>query len=117
MIQKSSWIAGSHITVHSFSAELQPTLESPTLVITANYMVMNVPDWCYSKIMENINSILHHGTLVLYPSLNPDGLRNETLPEGKADLNRRFPGKNKVTPQNNTCIIFGMILYKENQLL
>ena len=101
MIQKSSWIAGSHITVHSFSAELQPTQESPTLVITANLH----GDECTGigvvhKIMENINSILHHGTLVLYPSLNPDGLRSTMrhYPEGKADLNRCFPGKKQGYP-------------------
>ena len=52
------------------------------------------------KIMENINSILHHGTLVLYPSLNPDGLRSTMrhYPEGKADLNRCFPGKKQGYP-------------------
>ena len=101
MIQKSSWIAGSHITVHSFSAELQPIQESPTLVITANLH----GDECTGigvihKIMENINSILHHGTLVLYPSLNPDGLRSTMrhYPEGKADLNRCFPGKKQGYP-------------------
>ena len=96
MIQKSSWIAGSHITVHSFSAELQPTQESPTLVITANLH----GDECTGigvvhKIMENINSILHHGTLVLYPSLNPDGLTlyDETLPRGKSRFKSMFPRK------------------------
>ena len=101
MIQKSSWIAGSHITVHSFSAELQPSQESPTLVITANLH----GDECTGigvvhKIMANINSILHHGTLVLYPSLNPDGLRSNIrhYPEGKADLNRCFPGKKQGYP-------------------
>ena len=101
MIQKSSWIAGSHITVHSFSAELQSSQESPTLVITANLH----GDECTGigvihKIMENINSILHHGTLVLYPSLNPDGLRSTMrhYPEGKADLNRCFPGKKQGYP-------------------
>ena len=87
MIQKSSWIAGSHITVHSFSAELQPTQESPTLVITANLhgdectvLVLFIKSWKIST------PFLHHGTLVLYPSLNPDGftLYDETLPRGKS---------------------------------
>jgi uncharacterized protein len=101
MIQKSSWIAGSHITAHSFSADLQSAPNTPILVITANLH----GDECTGigvvhRIMENIISILHHGTLVLYPSLNPDGLRSTMrhYPEGKADLNRCFPGRKQGFP-------------------
>ena len=101
MIQKSSWIAGAHITVHSFSAGISSVPKSPTLVITANLH----GDECTGigvihKLMNNINSILDHGTLVLYPSLNPDGLRSTMrhYPEGKADLNRCFPGRKQGFP-------------------
>ena len=50
--------------------------------------------------MNNINAILDCGTLVLYPSLNPDGLRSTMrhYPEGKADLNRCFPGRKQGFP-------------------
>ena len=74
---------------------LETGTKGPKLVITANIH----GDECIGfavvvSLLERLPSLLKKGEVVLYPSLNPTGLRRmmRTYPEDGQDLNRLFPG-------------------------
>ena len=74
---------------------LETGIKGPKLVITANIH----GDECIGfavvvALLERLPSLLKKGEVVLYPSLNPTGLRRmmRTYPEDGQDLNRLFPG-------------------------
>ena len=74
---------------------LETGVKGPKLVITANVH----GDECIGfavvvALLERLPSLLQKGEVVLYPSLNPTGLRRmmRTYPEDGQDLNRLFPG-------------------------
>ena len=84
-------IPGTEITVHECSS----SHPGPRIAITANLH----GDECngvvvVQQLLESASSLLR-GSLVLYPSLNPRGLRRtrRSLPPFDKDINRQFPGE------------------------
>ena len=84
-------IADTEITVH----QCDTSRPGPRIAITSNLH----GDECngvvvIQQILERASSLLC-GSLVLYPSLNPRGLRKtiRTLPPFDKDINRQFPGE------------------------
>ena len=74
---------------------LETGIKGPKLVITANIH----GDECIGfavvvALLNRLPALLKKGEVVLYPSLNPTGLRRmtRTYPEDGQDLNRLFPG-------------------------
>jgi len=89
---QSRRIRNSDIIVH-YCKTNKP---GPTIAITSNIH----GDECNGvavvhKLLENSKDLIC-GSLVLYPSLNPRGLKQmvRSLPGWKQDINRRFPGNN-----------------------
>lgn len=67
----------------------------PTLAITGNVHGDELTGLgAAHALAARLDGVLHAGTVLLYPSLNPDGLRQGTrrVPADDRDLNRCFPG-------------------------
>ena len=84
-------ISGTECTVH----QCDSPNKGPKVAITANIH----GDECngvvvVQQLLDNVSSQLLCGSLILYPSLNPSGLRRHlrTLPPFEKDINRQFPG-------------------------
>ncbi len=94
MIQIQKKVIHSGLVMH----HLETGIDGPKLVITANIH----GDECVGfavvvALLERLPSLLKKGEVVLYPSLNPTGLRRmmRTYPEDGQDLNRLFPGNSQ----------------------
>lgn len=73
----------------------------PTVAVTANVHGDETTGTLAAHILDaELSDWLNRGRVVIYPSLNPDGMADgtRTLPDSRADLNRLFPGFPAGTP-------------------
>jgi uncharacterized protein len=97
MKPSAEWIEESGLRVYRIQADV----EGPSVAITANLH----GDECggisvIHRLLARLPLLLARGVVHLYPSLNPEGLKNGTrvFPRGSRDLNRCFPGKRTGSP-------------------